>query len=154
MSVETPYESALMEQLFSARPNLLARYTDFYAAVWDQDQVPGRVLELCRLRIAAIHGCEAEQPNRDCEVQITSEEAKALSIGDWAPFDETERAALVLAEKIPLNHHGVSDEEVAAVESAFGAAGTVTLLIALSLFDATCRWKLTLGHNHPPGSDN
>ena len=57
-------ESALMEQLLSTHPSLLARYKDFYAAVWEQDQVPGRVPELCRLRTAAVQGCHPWQPVR------------------------------------------------------------------------------------------
>lgn len=152
MSVETPQESALMEQMFSARPSLLTRYKDFYAAVWEQDHVPRKVLELCRLRIAAIHGCEAEQHVRDREVHISSAEAKALATGEISPYEKAEQAALALAEKMPFNHHGITDAEVFAVERSFGAPGAVTLLTALSLFDATCRWKLTLGAQAEPQS--
>ena len=134
---------AEIEHLFSARPSLLARFKDFYATVWEQDDVPRRVLELCRLRIAATHSCGVEQHNWDAESQISDTEVKALSSGDFSCFLEPEQAALTLADKVPFNHHGVTDAELAAVECAFGAAGAVTLLVALSLFDATCRWKLT-----------
>ncbi len=117
-------------QLFEARPELFAKYQAFYSEIWNQDIVPTHVLARCQARIAAIHGCEA-----DIELKPLPDDA----------LSRKELVALALAEKIPFHHHGVEDDEVAAVRDEFGASGTVTLLVALSFFDVTCRWQLALG---------
>ena len=131
-----------LEGLFAHRPELLTRYKAFYSALWDDGLVPRRVLELCRLRIAAIHDCAAEWAVRDAAIVLDEAEAAALKRGDFAAFTVSERAALAIAEQIPFQHHGVSDADVAAATEAFGDAGTVALMVALAFFDATCRWKL------------
>ncbi len=132
---------APMEELFAARPELLVRYKAFYGAIWEEGPVPERVLEICRQRIAAIQGCEQERRVRDTRVALSAEELRALAKGSSAPFNEAERIALALAEKIPYQHHEISDAEVAGAERAFGAPGAVALLIALSFFDVGCRWQ-------------
>ena len=131
-----------LEGLLAHRPELLNRYKAFYSALWDGDLVPRRVLELCRLRIAAIHDCAAESAVRDAGVALGSLEAAALKRGHFAAFTSAEQAALAIAEQFPLRHHEVSDADVAAAADAFGAAGVVALMVALAFFDVTCRWKL------------
>ena len=131
-----------LEGLFAHRPELLSRYKAFYSALWDDGLVPRRVLELCRLRIAAIHDCAAEWAVRDANVALDSLEAAALKRGDFAAFTASEQAALAIAEQFPFQHHAVSDGDVAAAAEVFGEAGAVTLMVALAFFDATCRWKL------------
>ena len=131
-------------QLFAARPELFAKYKAFYGEIWNQEVVPKRVLELCRARIEAIHDCEADADSRFTP-ELSPEQLQALRTGDASPFNHSERVALALAEKIPFNHHSVEDDDVAAARSEFGASGAVTLLIALSFFDVTCRWQLALG---------
>ena len=135
-------DSPPLEGLFAHRPELLARYKAFYSALWDDGLVPRRVLELCRLRIAAIHECAAEWAVRDADVALSESEAAALKCGDFAPFTASERAALAIAEQFPFQHHAVDDAEVAGAPETFGEAGTVALMVALAFFDATCRWKL------------
>ena len=140
--IATAGDSPPLEGLFAHRPQLLTRYKAFYGALWDEGLVPRRVLELCRLRIGAIHDCAAEWAVRDAGVTLRSPEAAALKRGDFAAFAASERAALAIAEQFPFQHHGVSDADVAAAAEAFGDAGAVALMVALAFFDATCRWKL------------
>ena len=135
-------DSPPLEGLFAHRPELMTRYKAFYSALWDEGLVPRRVLELCRLRIAAIHDCAAEWAVRDAGIVLDEAEAAALKHGDLAGFTASERAVLVVAEQFPFQHHGVSDADVAAAAETFGEAGTVALMVALAFFDATCRWKL------------
>ena len=131
-----------LEGLLAHRPELLTRYKAFYSALWDDGLVPRRVLELCRLRIAAIHGCDAEWAVRDVGIVLEVSEATALKRGKVVAFTASEQAALAIAERFPFQHHGVSDADVALATEAFGEAGTVALMVALAFFDATCRWKL------------
>ena len=147
-------DSPPLEGLFAHRPELLTRYKAFYSALWDEGLVPRRVLELCRLRIAAIHDCAAEWAVRDAGVALDSPEAAALKRGDFAAFAASERAALAIAEQFPFQHHGVSDADVAAAAKTFGEAGTVALMVALAFFDATCRWKLAFDLAELPANLN
>ncbi len=134
----TPFES-----LLAHRPELLAGYRAFYASLWAEGLVPRRMLELCRLRIAAIHDCRQEWLIRDAAVTLSNDELQALQNGTQAPFDDAERAALAVAERIPYQHHQLTDEEVELVKQTIGNGGCVSLLNALALFDANCRLKLT-----------
>lgn len=134
-----------LERVLGQRPELLTRYRAFYQALWQDGPVPRRILALCRLRIAAIHGCEAEWQVRDPAAGIGERELEALARGDFGLFDEAERAALDVAEQMPHAHHQIRDAEVAALERLLGSPAAVTLLTALAFFDVACRLKLVLG---------
>lgn len=138
-------ERRTLDDLLALRPELQARYRAFYTSIWENGLVPRRVLELCRLRIAAIHDCESEWAERDPEVQLDDTELATLRRGELGPFDDAERAALVVAERIPFQHHELTDAEVANLKKHLGDAGCVSHLNALVLFDVNCRLKLTFG---------
>jgi alkylhydroperoxidase family enzyme len=140
----TPFEAVLAN-----RPELLEGYRRFYRSVWEAGLVPPRLLELCRLRIAAIHGCPAEWDLRDADVILSADELAALERGETATFGPAEAAALAVAERIPYQHHQLTDDELQRVTEAIGEAGCVSLLNALVLFDANCRLKLTFGIDTP-----
>jgi alkylhydroperoxidase family enzyme len=133
-----------LEHVLGHRPELLTGYRAFYQALWQDGPVPRRILALCRLRIAAIHGCEAEWQVRDPDAGIGDSELEALARGDFSAFVDTERAALAVAEQMPFAHHQIGDAEVAALERLLGAPAAVTLLTALAFFDVACRLKLVL----------
>lgn len=135
----TAFESAL-----GHRPELLERYKALYGTFWEDSLVPRRVLELCRLRIAAIHDCEAEWCVRDAQVQLDEAEQGRLRRGSGDDFGPEERAALALAEQIPFSHHEITDDQVEAVRGWLGNAGAVSLLAALAFFDVSCRLRLLL----------
>ena len=135
----TPFEGVL-----GLRPELLARYRTFYASLWNDARVPRRTLELCRLRIAAIHDCQQEWQARDAAAPCNDLELAALGRGEFARFTADEQAALAIAEQMPFGHHNISDAEVERVRVALGSAGAVALLTAIALFDVSCRLKLTL----------
>lgn len=136
--VTTPFED-----LLGARPELLRLYRAFYGTLWDRALAPPALLELCRLRIAMLHDCEAELVVRQPGAGVT--EAQIAALAGWQTsdrFSAAERAALTLAEKMPWQHHEISDAEVAALRDALGDPGVVAVMVALALFDANCRLKL------------
>lgn len=145
VDAQTPWEAVLGQ-----RPELLSRYRAFYRTLWEDDLIPRRLLEICRLRIAAIHGCAQEWMVRDAEVALAEPTLRALKQGDFGGFDPAEQAALAVAEQIPYAHHQISDEEVAALKSTLGEPATVALLTALAFFDVTCRLKLVLEVDEQP----
>lgn len=139
-----------LEAVLGQRPELLQGYRAFYQTLWDDERVPHRLLELCRLRIAAIHGCGQEWAVRDAHVVLDAAALAALEQGQFSGFEPAEQAALAVAEQIPYAHHQISDEEVAALKAAVGEPATVALLTALAFFDVTCRLKLVLDVDELP----
>lgn len=112
------------QSLLALRPDLQQKYRDFLEVVENNDAVPDSVYELCRSRIQFIHG-------------LRKEDVDASSLG------EAEASALVAADRIPYQHHQLTDEEVDALKAAFGDQGCVALLTALAFFDVTCRLEAT-----------
>ena len=120
------------------RPELHQQYRGFLEAVNHNQHVPARLLDLCRARIELIHGLPVS-------VSMDAETVKAITQGDMTSFTSAEQAALVVAERMPYQHHELADEEVATVREALGDAGCVVLLTALAFHDVNCRLRLTFG---------
>jgi len=135
-------DTPTLDGLLAQRPELLEKYQAFYASIWEAGLVPRRMLELCRLRVAAIHDCEPEWMQRDAQVELGEGELEALRRGDFKPFDAAEQAALAVTELLPYAHHALTDDDVAQVKAQLGDAGCVSLINALVLFDVNCRLKL------------
>ena len=149
-----PVESAVdpsmglgaLRGLFAHRAELLAGFEKFQASIAESEALSLRVLELCRLRVAAIHGAQEVWQMRDPAVQLGDEELQALQSGEItaACFSVSDSAALAVAEAMPYNHHALEDEQVAALSEAFTHEGCVNLLTAVAFFDVSCRWQLVL----------
>jgi alkylhydroperoxidase family enzyme len=142
-----------LERTFALRQNLLEDFRRFYALFWEQKLVDPVILELCRLRVAQIHGCEAElrlryQPALDAGLG----EAKIAALQDAShspAYSEAERACVAFAELFTIDPHAIDDEDAARVVAALGEAGTVALVEALALFDGFVRFRLMLGVEPP-----
>jgi alkylhydroperoxidase family enzyme len=141
--VETP---SPLEGFLGHRPELLDLYQRFYASVWEDSGLDPGLLELCRLRIAAIHQCQ-EETSLHYEIRglTPSKIADLDSWRDSSAYSAAERAALTLAEQMPWEHHTIHDDDVARAREQIGTAGTVALVIALALFDGRCRLRLAFG---------
>jgi alkylhydroperoxidase family enzyme len=148
-------DATAFERAFALRRNLFEDFRRFYALFWEKGLVDPVLLELCRLRIAQLHGCEAElrvryQPALDAGLA----EEKIAALGDAAHsplFGEAERACIALAELFAMDPHAITDADAARVVAALGDAGTVALVEALALFDGFARFRLML-EVEPPGA--
>ena len=134
-----------LDAVLGHRPELRQRYHAFYDTLCNDARVPRRTLELCRLRVAAIHDCAQEWQTRDAAVALTDDQLRALRQGVFSAFTPAEQCALVIAEQMPYAHHNVTDAEVEQARVALGSAGAVALLTAIAFFDVACRLQLTLG---------
>jgi alkylhydroperoxidase family enzyme len=133
-----------LERVLGLRPELLALYRAFYGRLWDDLPVAPKLLELCRLRIAALHGCDAEGAIRHRDAGVSADQITALA--DWrakAIFTPLERAALAIAEKIPWQPREITDGEVASLRAWLSDAEVVAFMLAITLFDLQCRLRLT-----------
>jgi hypothetical protein len=138
------------EAILGQRPELLERYRAFYRTFWEDGLVPRRTLELCRLRVAAIHGCAQELAVRDVGVPLAEVELAGLTGGDFSGFSAAEQVALDLAEQIPYQHHQITDAQLADADRELGAGGAVSLLTALAFFDVNCRLRIVLDVDEQP----
>ena len=143
------HQATSLDTVFAHRPNLYADYRDFYALFWERHLVDPVLLELCRLRIAAMLGCESElqvrhQPARE----IGLDESKIAALENWSQddrFSRLERAALAFAEMFVRDPHAITDQDTHAVASELGDEAMVAFIEALALFDGFSRFRVMLG---------
>ena len=117
---ETP-----LDRVFGLRPNLYAAWRDFAALFWERRVLPPRVLELCRLLVARLHGCESELRLRyrpALDAGLREAQVAALGSGDESEFDAAERACLRFAEMFVRDPHAISDADAAFLAGATFAA--------------------------------
>ena len=138
-----------LDAVFGHRPNLYRGYRDFYALFWERRLVDPVLLELCRLRIATILGCESELQVRHQSARDAGlDESKIAALDAWsgdARFGELERAALAFAEMFVRDPHAITDADTRAVARELGDAGMVAFVEALALFDGFSRFRVMLG---------
>lgn len=136
---------------FASHPRLLEDYLSFYYPYHSGGLLEPRLKELVRLRIATLNGCQTCKAARLAEDTVTEDEA--LSVDDYAtgPYSDRERAAIAFAERMALDHHGISDDDLSAIRSLFTDAeflelammagqyiGFGRLLATLQLEDVSC----------------
>jgi alkylhydroperoxidase family enzyme len=137
------------EWVIRQRPRYAAALADIEAALWQQDAIGPLLLELCRLRIAQLLGCEAALVHRTSEaVAAGLDENLVSSLSQWptdARFSDQARACLGYAEQLLMDAQGVSDREADRVMDAVGQGGFLVLTYACGLFETTQRARLTIG---------
>lgn len=131
------------------RGNLFEDYQAFYKLLWDGSRISPVLLELCRLRVAALHRCEPEL-NRDSPAALGSglqdRMLEVMIAGDYAAhLSEGEAACVSLAEQFVMDPQGITDDMATAAKLEVGDPGLVALLEALAMFDGFCRFQLMLG---------
>jgi alkylhydroperoxidase family enzyme len=135
--------------VFGLRPELYAAYERLCGLLWDQRLVDPVALELCRLHVAEILGCDAERNLRSrAAVESGLDDGAVEELATWrtsARFTELERACLAFCEGFVNDVHGLTDEDVAAVTRLLGEPGTVALAEAVGLFEGFCRFRIALG---------
>jgi alkylhydroperoxidase family enzyme len=134
--------------LLGARPELVEHRATMLDGIWRDSGVPPVLLELARLRVAALLHDEAGWAARTpAAVAAGFDEELVDALPAWPTdprFTPTDRAALAVAEQFVMDCHGVSDAQVAEVREALGDQRTVGFLIALALFDGFSRASTVL----------
>jgi AhpD family alkylhydroperoxidase len=137
-----------LDRIFGLRANLYDDFRRFYALFWEKQLLDPMLLELCRLRVAALHGCGSELAVRYRDARdagLDEEKIAALPQSASAPgFSEAERAAIAFAELFAVDPHAITDADAARVSEALGEPGMVALVEALALFDGFCRFRTLL----------
>lgn len=144
-------ETPLLEVL-GLRPELAELANAYLAQAWAHSEPV--VLELCRLRIATLHGDEAQQRLRhDSAVRAGLTEDKVADLAHYVDsphYSDHERACLSYAEQYVLDVHGITDADAERVKQRMSDAEFVAFTVALGLFDGFGRFRLVLGIEEAP----
>ncbi len=100
-----------------------------------------RLLELCRIRIAGLLGCEAEVLDRTGVVDDGTLDALAAWPND-SRFTEGDRAGLAFAEHYIIDVASIDDSTVAAVREHIGDVGLQNFVSALLVVEQRIRLRL------------
>ncbi len=142
-------ETGSFESIVGQRPRYAAALADIETALWRQEAISPALLELCRLRIAQLLGCEVALMHRTPEaVGVGLDEDVVSFLSQWptdARFSAQARACLGYAEQLLIDAQGVSDEDADRVIEAVGQGGFLVLTYACGLFETTQRARLTIG---------
>lgn len=148
MSWVTGGEARSFRALMGLRPNLAADLEAFESLLWQDPGVDPVTLELCRLRIAGLHGSRSALAARRPEARaagLAEERIAKLACYDSDPtFSARERACIALAELFAMDPSAIDDASFVAVREQLGEAGTVALLEALAVFDGFARFQSVL----------
>ena len=135
--------------MFGLLPPAYERFRALYGSLWNPDVLDPTLLELCRLRIAAVLGCESEARVRfrdAMEAGLTEEKIAALPRYTSAPeLSERERSCIAFAEQYVLDPHGLDDSDFARLRASLDSKQIATLTLAVAVFDALARFRLALG---------
>jgi hypothetical protein len=123
---------------------LLDAYDAVWDALWTQPYIPAEALELCRLRLAQLHGAKAETALRVVPA-IPEEQIRLVLAGRYegsADFSSLERAVLELAEVYAQDPSAITDAMADEIKRHVGEPGLVCLVEALGFIDGRIRLAL------------
>ena len=138
-----------LDRVFGLVPEAYDAYRRLDDAIWDPDLVDPSLLELCRLRIAQLVGCDAELAVRHDEARATGlTEAKIDELRQWptsSHYSDGDRVVLNFAEKFVIDASSVDDDDCAALRAHLSDPAIAALTTAVALFDAMARFQVALG---------
>ena len=125
-------------------PDIVEHLDDLHQAVWRV--VDPVVLELCRLRIAKLLGCQPEQDVRTPEALAAGlQEATIADLAAWpssAHFGPRERACLAFCEQFVIDVASLSDELAFAASEQLGPQTFQDFVTALLVIEQRQRLRL------------
>lgn len=116
-------------------------YEAVWDAIWQQPHLPARLLELCRLRLAQLHGATAELALRR-DAGLAPRKVDSLLAGNYfrdPEFSPAECAVLEFAEIHAQDPAAIDDAMADAVKEHFGEPGLMCLIEALGFIDGRIR---------------
>ena len=136
--------SDLMASVLVDHPDVLEHLDDLHGAVWSV--VDPALLELCRLRIARLLGCPAEEERRTPAAMAAGlDEATIAELTAWptsSRFGPRERACLAVCEQLVIDVAGMSDELALAAAEQLGPQSFRDFVTALLVLEQRQRLRL------------
>lgn len=143
MDIVTSIDASL-DQVLAHLPEVRSRLADNNTAAWAAtDPV---LLELCRLRLAALLQCPDEQQERTpaaVAAGLSEDQVGALSQWPSSPlFDAKQRACLAFAEQFVIDVASLDDVTANAVAEHLGHDGLANFVNALLVVEQRLRLRL------------
>jgi len=140
---ESPLNSHSLSAALQAGGELTLAFDAVWQRLWSQTHIPPAVLELCRLRLAQLHGAAGEVGANTPDAPDAAKRAAVVS-GNYAGpgFSDAERAVLEFTEIYAQDPMAISDELADAVKQHFGEPGLVCLVESLGFIDGRIRLAL------------
>lgn len=126
-----------------ARAEVRAEMEAAHQAAWEA--APPRLLELARVRIAMLLGCDAEVSARTPAAVPDVDDATLRALASWPSdprFDARDRAVLALTEHYVIDVATLDDATVAAVRDHLGDDGLNDFISALLIVEQRIRLRL------------
>jgi alkylhydroperoxidase family enzyme len=143
-SMATSQTGDVMTAVLGAHPDVLRHLDEVHQTVWRV--VDPVLLELCRLRMATVLGCQPEQSARTAEaVAAGLEEATIDDLAAWPSserFGPRERACLAFCEHFVIDVASLSDDLALAVADHLGPEAFVNFAYALLALEQRQRMRL------------
>jgi alkylhydroperoxidase family enzyme len=137
-------EGDVLTIVLGEEPDVAPLYEALDEAAWSI--VDPVVLELCRLRIATLLGCEFEKHRRtDTAIDAGLDEATIAELSAWPTserFGPRDRACLAFCEQFVIDVAGMSDELAVAVADHLGPQAFRNFVAALLVLEQRQRLRL------------
>ena len=135
---------AVMARVLDDRPDVVAALAVAHTAAWAA--VDPVLLEVCRLRVAMLLGCDDELAMRTpAALDAGLEENVVVELASWptsSRFDARARACLALTEQFVIDVATLDETLTDDVTSHLGAAGLVDFTHALLVVEQRMRLRL------------
>lgn len=135
----------VLDDVLADQPDVRASLAEAWMQAWAT--VDPALLELCRLRIAMLLGCDVERAARTpAAVEAGSSDETIAVLADWPRSDRfgpRERACLAFTEQFVIDVAGMDDATVAAVREELGEQALVDFVSALLVVEQRQRLRLT-----------
>jgi alkylhydroperoxidase family enzyme len=147
--------SAVIDRVLAGHPDVAGELAAAEAAAWEANDPV--LLDLCRLRIAMLLGCEAELAVRTPLATAAGlDEATVAELASWPTsprFDDRSRACLAFCEQFVIDVANLDDELAFAVAGELGQEGLANLVSGILVVEQRQRLRLAwdrLGLEGPP----
>ncbi len=134
----------MLTTVFDAEPDIASHFAALELAAWDV--VDPVVLELCRLRIADLLGCDFEKHRRtQTAASAGLDEAKIAELAAWPTSDRfgpRDRACVAFCEQFVIDVSGMSDDLAVAVADQLGPQAFRDFVAALLVIEQRQRLRL------------
>ena len=133
--------SAVLTQVLEDDPDSARHLAQAYSAAWEISH--RRQLELCRLRVAMLLGCDFELGLRTPKCDI--DETTVADLSRWPSselFDSRDRVCLAFCEQFVVDVAGLDDATARAVSSELGEQGLADFVSALLVVEQRQRLRL------------
>ncbi len=140
-----PLTSLTLDEALARAGPAAESFARLSASMWQQEQLPEGLLELCRLTFARLHRDEAEMAavNPLGGSRAGTEALRRLVLEDKAhdsdALSEGEKAVLLFAEYYWMDASSIPDEPADAVKAHYGDPGLVLLIEGLGVIDGRIR---------------